>query len=210
MKKIGLFDLDGVIANTNVAIEKYVKLRWNINLKITPEHLSSYFIENWGIGLDSTMSIQMFGDPKFYQMETPIIGSLVALRNLRGAGFKIHIVTARPLTKSVRTVTEKWLKDFNVPHDSLYVVKAPEKAQVLAHEKCSFFIEDSPKNVLEIAPFSELGFAIDLPFMPDKLPKNVIKVEDLYAAANILTNDRKISGKFKEEKNEQKRSKSIR
>lgn len=199
MNKVGLIDMDGVISNTNTAIEKYIKENWGIDYKINLDNLRSYYLEDWGIGIDSVMTVQMFGNPDFYLTEEPIAGSAEAMRILTREGYKLHIVTARPVTEMMRKVTEDWLSEHSVPYYSLHIVDAMEKPAVAVEEGCSFFVEDSPKNILQIAAVTEIGFGIRSGFL-NEVPNNVLKVVDLHEAAHVLTTHPEILEKYKGDK----------
>lgn len=81
-------------------------------------------------------------------MQRPIPGAIEALERLHGAGHTIHLVTARGFLThgtEIRLQTVEWLEALNVPHDTLTFSK--RKAVV----PTDFFIDDSEKNVLELA-----------------------------------------------------------
>lgn len=104
---------------------------------------------DYGITLDEWLEVMRVAtlDGSLYTGD-PMPGSAEALQTLRDAGHTLHIVTARGFFQHgdlIRRHTVEWLRDHQIPHDSLTFTKDKTFVQV------DVAIDDSWKNVEALA-----------------------------------------------------------
>jgi len=82
-----------------------------------------------------------------YSSVKPIDKAREILAKLDKDGHRLILITARH--KEHRSLTEKWLKDHNIPYHELH--HEHDKAPLAAKKNISLFIDDKKENALEIA-----------------------------------------------------------
>lgn len=90
----------------------------------------------------------------------PMEGAVAALEDLARAGHSLHIVTARGFFQHgdlIRRHTIEWLRDYNVPHDSLTFAK--DKTLV----RTDVFVDDSVKNYTDLTLAGTPTWLVDAP-----------------------------------------------
>ncbi|WP_405057086.1 hypothetical protein OG474_30660 [Kribbella sp. NBC_01505] len=82
----------------------------------------------------------------------PTFAGHAAVVELHDAGHEIHLVTARGCgwqhSRLVRYLTERWLREWQIPHHSLTFAK--NKAPVAQRLGLEAFVDDRPKNYDEL------------------------------------------------------------
>jgi 5'(3')-deoxyribonucleotidase len=94
----------------------------------------------------------------------PYPGAIEALSDLADAGHTLHIVTARGFFQHgdlIRRHTVEWLRDHDVPHNSLTFTK--DKTFV----RTDVFVDDSCKNVCELEAAGIPTWMVDAPHNQD-------------------------------------------
>jgi hydroxymethylpyrimidine pyrophosphatase-like HAD family hydrolase len=77
---------------------------------------------------------------------TPIINLLYYAKNL---GYKIIIITARPVNTASKVFTIWQLKQYNIPYDSLYITEAHNKGNVKVNTGLNYVLSvgDQPTDL---------------------------------------------------------------
>ncbi len=146
MKNIYI-DFDDVLCETANAIIELVEKEFGIKRQF--ENISDFNLQK-SFGLSDTQFKQLLDfahDPDVVYNMQPIEGAVEAIKKLKGMGYGISIMTGRP--PSTREDSIKWLKDYQVPYDSLTFV-----------DKYSRFISGLDKDVaITLDQLQELEFA---------------------------------------------------
>lgn len=96
------------------------------------------------------------------------------LWNLRKQ-YDLHYVTAR--SELVRPVTEEWIKQHELPLDSLIMTGSHDKVQVVRDLALDLFMEDRLENAVQIAEDTSIPVILfDAPYNRKAVPNNVIRV----------------------------------
>lgn len=82
-----------------------------------------------------------------YNSVEPVAKAKEILKQLSKAGHRLILITARGAEH--RSLTEKWLKNNNIPFDELHHAKA--KAPIAVKKEIDLFIDDKQENALEVA-----------------------------------------------------------
>lgn len=125
----------------------------------TPTQWAMY--EDYGITLDDWLKVMERAtlDGSLYTGEA-YPGAVEALQSLADAGHTLHIVTARGFFQHgdlIRKHTVDWLRDNNIPHDSLTFIKDKTFVRVDA------FVDDSWKNVSDLVAAGIPTWMVDAP-----------------------------------------------
>lgn len=159
--KLG-FDIDGIIADLSSKMVTYINDKFDLNhtVEIFTCHdvtVNTYVedpelnaeIAN-GILEDVVLNADVMTDTKPYK------DAQLAIRKMFKAGHSIHFITARP--KSQYLVTGKWMREHNIPFDTLHVIG-----------------EDSPRGGM--VSKGRLGRSLNLDFYIDD---SLCHLEDMY------------------------------
>lgn len=112
--------------------------------------------ETWvGALADATHAGELYQHP-------PYDGAAEAIRRLYWAGHKIHLITARgtsgwPDADRLREVTEQWVHEYAIPHDSLRFLHDKREANM------DYFLEDSPSNFVALRGAGVKVYLLDQP-----------------------------------------------
>lgn len=133
--------------------------RAGITNGVTPSQWSCYL--DYGVSLEDWLAVMETAtlDGSLYTGE-PYPGAVEAMKSLRDAGHTLHIVTARGFFAHgdlIRTATVEWLRDNDVPHDSLTF----SKDKTLVHVDA--FVDDSWKNVSDLVAAGIPTWMVDAP-----------------------------------------------
>jgi uncharacterized HAD superfamily protein len=121
--------------------------------------------EDYGITLEDWLAVMDAAtlDGSLYTGE-PYPGAVEALATLREAGHTLHVVTARGFFQHgdlIRKATVDWLRENDVPHDSLTFTKDKSFVRVDA------FVDDSWKNVSDLVAAGIPTWMVDAPHNRD-------------------------------------------
>ncbi len=135
-------DCDGVLASD--------RLLWQRMRARFPQHIPARYAElatfEWPRATPetTTMCLELSADPAFMERLAPVRGALTALGTLRGLGYRVHIVTARP--ECVRGATWRWLRRYGVAGcvEAIHcVTDGAAKPAVARALGCAAFVEDN-------------------------------------------------------------------
>lgn len=156
-----VFDIDGVLADFEYSFcEKF----GNEHRDYT--NLSERYPEQ------SELVDEFISSPYTYSDLEPIFGGWVLLNQARDRGYKIILMTSRPL--GTRAITEQWLKQYNTYYDDLFFTK--NKAEAIrtmnsrGRSKIIALIDDLPVN-FEKLPKGVSGISWEQPWNSDYYPK---------------------------------------
>jgi len=190
--KRGAVDLDGVVAQTYAAFIREAQERYDVGVKL------SHQFENYdlSIGTDIThaMMDDIFNSADFYRDLPVMPWAKRGLQMLKGDGNNLHVITARPSNQHVVSDTLHWLALNRLPLDSVHLVShssasrgADEKLSIAKGLDLGWAVEDSPTNARAYAQVCKIVFLQNASYnQNEKMPGNVIRVNDLRAVAEYL------------------------
>ncbi len=193
MKDIIALDLDSVLGDTDIIIDKFMQERFGLYLDWATD-IQVYEFERWPC-LTSGMvadleefilsgelahTIQVFGHAK------PAMDKLVK------AGFSIYIITARPL--HLESMTLEWLKKNDLYYDKLYIVgESIKKPPIIKAHNIKAFIEDR-FDVLKwtldhCGPLDRGLYCVRYPWNSKFHNDHITKVAHVEEAVDIIINE---------------------
>jgi len=99
--------------------------------------------------------------------------------------YSLHYVTAR--SEAVRPVTEEWIKQHELPLDSLIMTGSHDKVQVVRDLSLDLFMEDRLENALQIAEETSIPVILfDAPYNRKALPSGIVRVNTWDEAAREI------------------------
>jgi uncharacterized HAD superfamily protein len=160
-------DCDGVLASD--------RLLWQVMRKRYPDSIPARYEDlrgyDWPRATDATtqLCLRLSADPAFAGRLAPIPHMADALRHLSAAGYRLHIVTARP--ESVRGATRRWLarQGVNVCVDEIYCVASGlDKVAVAREWGYAAFVEDNHATAEALGAAGVRSYLLDAPY--NRLP----------------------------------------
>ncbi|MGW5267214.1 5' nucleotidase, NT5C type [Rhodococcus sp. NPDC003994] len=144
MATIGI-DLDGVLYDFGTAIADYYSRAHGVRRDTLPAPTHWHFYRDWGLTDDDFRQLCNDAADARQLWERHIVhrDDNIALRRLRDAGHRIHIITARDAGTDpaiTRIATIQWLYWNDVPHDNITFSK--DKTVVTT----DWFLEDNVGN----------------------------------------------------------------
>lgn len=99
--------------------------------------------------------------------------------------YDLHYVTAR--SEIVRPVTEEWIKQHELPLDSLIMTGSHDKVQVVRDLSLDLFMEDRLENAIQIAEDTSIPVILfDAPYNRRPLPENIVRVSSWDEAVQTI------------------------
>jgi len=150
MKKIGLFDIDGVVADTGKAminiVQNDLSKKW-----VSVEDIIEYDITklSWLNSHEIEHLLTKFSQPEFYYYIPPMLYAAEVTNMLRQKGWQITFVTARPAF--LYDVTLYWLKKHQIFFNNLIISRPEEKINYCVNSNECFLVEDRADLVAQIA-----------------------------------------------------------
>ncbi len=156
-------DCDGVLASDRL-LWQVLRKRYPAAIPARYEDLSGY---DWPRVTDSTteLCVRLSADPAFAGRLAPMPQMADALRLLHLAGYRLHIVTARPL--AVRNATRRWLARHGVSSyvRSIECVDRPQdKLAVVRELGCDTFVEDNHTTAETLGQAGLRSYLLDAPY----------------------------------------------
>jgi len=196
MDIIGL-DLDGVLCNTNIIMEKF----FADNFNITPDWSS---IEQYKIEHMDFMTKEA-SDGFFEYLNSGLLFTDVlphnyaehATKNLRNQGFGIAIITSRP--SHLRGLTMDWLEEHDIVYDLLYFIDSMKKYQIINELDVKAFVEDRfdvLESIIQGHKPLDLGlYVVDYPY--NRSPSEyIVRVPDVAESVDKIVDFRRWRGYF--------------
>ena len=149
MKKIALFDIDGVIADTGKAminiVQNDLSKKW-----VSVENITEYDITklSWLNSHEIEHLLTKFSQPEFYYYIPPMLYAAEVTNILGQKGWQITFVTARPAF--LYHVTLYWLKKHQIFFNNLILSRPEEKINYCVNNDKCFLVEDRGDLLLQI------------------------------------------------------------
>lgn len=195
---IGL-DLDSVLANTEVALDKYLCEELGVFLDWDND-VYQYKIEELPIITpDQKSKIQhLIHSGALFKDIYPYNYAEHATKKLKNEGFDVAIITSRD--QHLRTMTIDWLDKYDIKYDMLYMVPSIEKHAVIRDLGVKSFVEDR-FDILEIimdrCGVLDYGlYIINHPWNKRNHHEQIIRVDDIAQAVDKIIGYRKWLGYF--------------
>jgi uncharacterized HAD superfamily protein len=193
MRDIVALDLDGVLANTEFVIDKYLKD--NFNYAVTDEDLVSYKLEDCPAIPEGAVDkfLDEFYNGKIANTILPYNYSEHALNKLLNEGFKVIIITSRPI--SMQKLTLDWLDRWGLRYDTIYHIKSLRKHTLIKELKAKAFVEDRSDildSIVQNCGVLEYGlFLVDHPWNEKYDKENIVKTVNISEAVDRIVEYRK-------------------
>lgn len=176
-------DLDGVIGDIVRQLVRFSRIEHQIYL--TKNRVVSENVETCA-PIQREQLHRLFQNPEFFRSLQLLPYSRKSLAELATAGCSIHIVTDRFWYEGIQQDTRAWLEQHKIPFDSLTFSRKSEKNLVAEKLKIGWFIEDQLSNALLLASSCRV-LLIDRPYNQGDLPAEVIRVQSLPAAVEVIS-----------------------
>lgn len=175
MKKNNLYlDLDNVICDSDKVVRSLIKK----HLKITAGKKDITNFNYWeALGFDKKLEEPIwteFHDSSCFLVK-PIESSINALRRII-LYTNIHILTSRK--ESAKAITNKWLKKYSIPHNTLEFVDESNKINLVLNSKNKLLVEDRGETVDYIAKTGKKVILYDNPWNKKFEHKNIIRLKN--------------------------------
>jgi uncharacterized HAD superfamily protein len=169
-------DCDGVLASDRL-LWQVLRKRYPAAIPARYEDLSGY---DWPRVTEDTteLCLRLSADPAFAGRLAPMPQMAEALRLLHLAGYRLHIVTARP--QAVRNATRRWLARHGVSNyvSSIECVDRPQdKLAVVRELGCDTFVEDNFNTAETLGQAGVRSYLLDAPY--NQMPaRHSLRVRD--------------------------------
>ena len=195
---IGL-DLDSVLANTEYALDKYLREELGVFLDWENE-VDRYKIEELPrITPDQKEKIQeLIHSGDLFKDIHPYNYAEHATKKLKNEGFDIAIITSR--SRKIKDMTMDWLDEHNIMCDMLHTVHSLEKYAVIRDLNVKAFVEDR-FDLLEIIidryKVPDYGlYIVNQPWNKREHHDQVVRVDDVAQAVDKIVEYKKWLGYF--------------
>jgi uncharacterized HAD superfamily protein len=194
MRDVVGLDLDSVLCNTEVALDKYLREELGVFLDWENE-VYEYEIEKLP-RLSSNQKKQILkniDDGSFFNDLYPYNYAEYATNKLKNEGFDIVIITSRPTSLKERTVG--WLNNYNISYDDIYLTPSQEKYKIIKYLNIKAFVEDR-FDTLECI-ISQVGvldyglYIVNHPWNKRSSHDQVVRVGDVAQAVDKIVGYRK-------------------
>jgi phosphoglycolate phosphatase-like HAD superfamily hydrolase len=178
-------DCDGVLASD--------RLLWQVLRKRYPEAIPARYEDlagyDWPRATDATtqLCLRLSADPAFAGRLEPMPHMAEALRALSEAGYRVHVITARPAC--VRKATRRWLMRHRVDEyvEEIHCVDHPlDKVGLARRLDCPAFVEDNHATAEALGAAGVRSYLLDAPY--NRLPtRSSVRVTDWRELLEDLT-----------------------
>jgi uncharacterized HAD superfamily protein len=159
-KKLCVFDVDGVVADTVTAAMTYAE-----------ENFGKYLPADWyGNTLTREEQQQMFTDREFYNSIDPYEGVVEVISDLYNIGFNITFLSGRPVAKGSVLY---WLMEHDIPFDNIIRAKKKDKLEYVKVNSPWIFVEDNLSTAVAAGDYAMYSFLIRHPWSDCTNPKTV-------------------------------------
>ena len=195
---IGL-DIDGVLWDTNTAIEEFLKAEFNI----TPDwgSIEQFKIERMDFmtGKSRKALLECIQGGEIFKRALPYNYAEHAVNKLRNEGFAIALITSR--NKKLEALTAELLAKHNIYCDMLCLVDgSSEKHKLIKSLNVKAFVEDRfdiLESIIHNHKLLDLGlYVVDHPYNRQFNNEHVVRVNDVAQAVDRIVDYRKWLGYF--------------
>jgi uncharacterized HAD superfamily protein len=196
MDIIGL-DIDGVLCNTNIILEKFLAEEFNL----TPDwtKVKQYKLEHMDFITKEALAgfYELMDTGELYDGVMPHNYAEHATKKLRNEGFGIALITSR--SSKLRGLTEDWLEEHDIAYDAIYFIESSRKHEIILDLDAKAFVEDR-FDVLESVVHRykplDLGlYVIDYPYNRSD-NEYIVRTPDVAEAVDRIVNFRRWRGYF--------------
>jgi uncharacterized HAD superfamily protein len=187
MRKQLLVDLDGTVVDTYRALCKH--LSKTLGREVEMSMLTSEMFSEC-LGITPGEMAEAFATPGLHGNAEPFPFALIALRELKEEGWKLHIATAR--RPELRRETLFWLYSYNIPFDSLHLIdthftsQPDAKLELVRKLLIPYAVEDNAVYARSLANHCKAVFLPDMPYNKHCDGVNIITVSDLWEMVETL------------------------
>lgn len=195
---IGL-DIDGVLWNTNYAIEEFLATEFGI----TPDwgSIEQFKIERMDFmtGKSRKALLEGIQSGEIFKRALPYNYAEHAVNKLRNEGFMIALITSR--NKNLEALTAELLTKHNIYCDMLCLVDgSAEKHKMIKSLNVKAFVEDRfdiLESIIDNHKPLDLGlYVVDHPYNRQFNNEHVVRVDDVAQAVDKIVGYRKWLGYF--------------
>lgn len=145
--------------------------------ELTEDQINHYDIHTvYGLPREAYLEFYGIHGKTVHSNNTPRPYADQVLAKLRNRGHEVHFVTARDM--AMKEITEKWLHDHHMTHDSLNLLGSHHKVQKAFDLNCDVFIEDRYENAIDLAKAGFLVILVNCNYNQGHLPPSVTRLEN--------------------------------
>lgn len=194
VRDIVSLDLDSVLADTDSALDKFIKEEFDIQIDWESE-ITSYRLEEIPRLTDKQTACLIeavnSGD---LLMSIPVHNYAEhATKKLRNEGFEIYIISSRPA--ALYDLTIDWLDKHDIVYHDLRLVPSEDKWKILKGIDAKAFVEDRAsilESVVEHCGILEYGiYAVSYPWNRRFQDDRVVRVSDVAEAVDRIVDFRR-------------------
>ena len=198
MRDVVGLDLDGVLWNTNYAIEEFLAEEFNI----TPDwgSIEEFKIETMDFMPDEAVKVMLekIHNGEIFERALPYNYAEYSVNKLRNEGFDVAIITSR--RESLRSITMDLLDEHNIHYDTLHLMDSADKYISVRELNAKAFIEDR-FDILELVirkhkPLDFGMYVINQPYNRQFNNDHIVRVDDVAQAVDKIVEYRKWLGYF--------------
>jgi len=197
MDIIGL-DLDGVLSNTGIVIEKFLAEEFNI----TPDwdSVEHYILDKMDFMTEEALEafLKCLYDGSLFEKAEPHNYAEHSTKKLRNQGFKIAILTSRKA--KLKAMTMDWLDKHDIVYDLVYMIHSSKKHELIKTLDIKAFVEDrfdTLESIIQNHKPLDLGlYVVTEPHNRRFNNEHIIRVPDVSVAVDRIIDYRKWRGFF--------------
>ena len=191
-KNLGV-DVDGVLTNIQDFMfefgSKFSYERGFDLVNLNKDAYDSAVTFNWCNNTDDEFWCEVL--ETYSRDEKPRKFASEVLYKLKGAGWKIHIITARKSIKEedikerkIEKILEEWLNIHDIPYDVL-VFTGSDKIQEIKDNQIDIMIEDSPINIQQLKDLCSM-IVFDAMYNKECVGDGLVRVNSWYEILDYL------------------------
>jgi len=191
MENIIGMDMDDVICNTSSAIEKFA--REKCDFSIDWDKVTKYDLEEVPDVIPPHIAdviVTALFNTDIIDISTPNISVKTSIDKLYANGFKVVIITSRPL--SLTRSTDQWLRNHCIKYEGIYSSPGLQKFEVIQRLGVKAFIDDREDVIDSIhcncGDLEHGLYIFDKPWNRQYNNKNVTRVNSVIEAVNSIIN----------------------
>ena len=195
---IGL-DLDSVLCNTEVALDKYLCEELGVSLDWENE-VHQYKIEYLPRITDDQKKkiMEIIDSGALFKDLYPYNYAEHATKKLKNEGFAIVIITSR--SEKLRSMTMDWLAEYDISYDMLYMTHSTTKYEIIQNLKIKSFVEDrfdTLEMIVDRCGVLDYGlYVVNQHWNKRHHHEQIVRVDDVSQAVDKIVEYRKWLGYF--------------
>lgn len=180
--KIAICDLDDCLSDSRTPIMESLNASTGKNIHWNEWH--TYDLATT-YGIKPKEMFKSLLESNFIETTIADPDAVELIRKLKAAGYYIIIITARGWHENAFTITEKWLRDNNIPFDELHVTtfNEPKSIKVLHFKNIDIAIDDAYHNILDYESTGKVKHSI---LMHQPWNKNIKHDKRIYKMTDAM------------------------